>query len=377
MRPIRLAMVGGGQGAFIGAVHRMAARLDGRFTLVAGALASEPGRALASAEALGIRGYGDFEAMIAAEAAREDGAEAVAIVTPNHLHHAPARAALLAGLHVICDKPLALDIAQAEDLRACAAAAGRVFVLTHNYAGYPMIRQARAMVAAGALGRLRIVQAEYAQDWLCTALEAQGHKQASWRLDPARAGLGGALGDIGSHAHQLAEFVTGLEVESVLADLQSFVPGRRLDDNAHLLLRFAGGARGMLWLSQVAPGAQNDLRLRVHGEAAALDWSHLQPDQLLHAPLGEAPRLLRRGGPSLHPAAGHASRLPGGHPEGYLEAFAQLYSDAAEQITAWREGRPPDPLAMDAPGLEAGLRGLRFIAAAVRSAAEGGVWTRL
>lgn len=367
-------MVGGGRGAFIGAVHRMAARLDGRFELVAGALASEPARAMESAADLGIRGYADFATMLAAEAARPDGAEAVAIVTPNHLHHAPACAALEAGLHVICDKPLALSVAEAEDLVARAAAARRVFVLTHNYAGYPMIRQARAMVAAGELGAIRVVQAEYAQDWLCAALEAAGHKQASWRLDPARAGLGGALGDIGTHAHHLAEFVTGLRVESVLADLQSFVEGRRLDDNAHLLLRFVGGARGMLWLSQVAPGHANDLRLRVYGDAAALDWSQDDADRLRHAPLGEAPRWLARGGPGLHPAAAQATRLPGGHPEGYLEAFAQIYSDAAEQITALREGRAP---AETAPGAEEGLRGLRFVAAAVESARQGGVWTRV
>jgi predicted dehydrogenase len=377
MRRIRLAMVGGGRGAFIGGVHRMAARLDDRFVLVAGALASDPQRAIASAADLGIRGYPDFAAMIAAEASRADGAEAVAIVTPNHMHHAPARAALQAGLHVICDKPLALSVEQAEDLAAEAARAGRVFVLTHNYSGYPMVRQARAMVAAGELGPIRVVQVEYPQDWLSTKLEDSAQKQAEWRTDPARAGAGGSLGDLGTHAHQLAEFVTGLRVESVLADVQSFVEGRRVDDNAHLLLRLEGGARGMLWSSQVAPGNENALRLRVYGARAGLAWSQEHPNQLLHTPLGEAPRLLARGVGALHPAATHATRIPAGHPEGYLEGFAQLYRDAAEQILAMQDGRAPDPLSTTTPTVQDGLRGMRFIAAAIASARAGGVWTAL
>jgi predicted dehydrogenase len=368
-------MVGGGRGAFIGAVHRMAARLDDRFELVAGALASDPGRAMASTDELGIRGYPDFAAMIAAETARADGAEAVAIVTPNHMHHAPAKAALEAGLHVICDKPLALTVAEAEDLVATVRRAGRVFVLTHNYSGYPMVRQARAMVRADELGAIRVAQVEYPQDWLSTPLEQTGQKQAAWRTDPARAGLGGSLGDLGTHAHHLAEFVTRLRVESVLADVQSFVAGRRVDDNAHLLLRFAGGARGMLWSSQVAPGNENALRLRVYGERGGLAWSQEHPNQLLHTPLGEAPRVLARAVGALHPAASHATRIPSGHPEGYLEAFAQLYRDAAEQIVAMREGRAPDPLSTDTPTVVDGLHGMRFVAAAVASAQAGGVWT--
>jgi len=377
MRRIRLAMVGGGRGAFIGGVHRMAARLDDRFELVAGALASDPQRAMDSAADLGIRGYADFRAMIAAETQREDGAEVVAIVTPNHMHHAPVMAALAAGLHVICDKPLALTVSEAEEIAAAAARAGRVFMLTHNYAGYPMVRQARAMAAAGELGTIRVVQVEYPQDWLSTKLEDSAQKQATWRTDPARAGMGGSLGDLGTHAHHLAEFVTGLRVESVLADVQSFVEGRRVDDNAHLLMRFNGGARGMLWSSQVAPGNENALRLRIYGERAGLAWSQEHPNQLLHTPLGEAPRLLARGVGALHPAATHATRIPAGHPEGYLEGFAQLYRDAAEQIAAMQEGRAPDPLSTTTPTAEDGLRGMRFIAAAIASARAGGVWTAL
>ncbi len=376
-RRIRLAMVGGGRGAFIGGVHRMAARLDDRFELVAGALASDPQRAMDSAADLGIRGYPDFQALIAAETQRADGAEAVAIVTPTHMHHAPAMAALAAGLHVICDKPLALTVAEAEEIVAAAARAGRVFVLTHNYSGYPMVRQARAMVAAGELGPIRVVQVEYAQDWLSTKLEDSGHKQASWRVDPARAGMGGSLGDVGTHAHHLAEYVTGLAVEQVLAEVHSFVAGRRVDDNAHLLLRFTGGARGMLWACQVAPGNENALRLRVYGEHGGLAWSQEHPNQLLHTPLGEAGRCLARGAGALHPAATHATRIPAGHPEGYLEGFAQLYRDAAEQITAMREGRLPDPLSTTTPTAEDGLRGMRFIAAAIASARAGSVWTAL
>lgn len=374
-RRLRLAMVGGGRGAFIGGVHRMAARLDGCFELVAGALASDPQRAMDSAADLGIRGYPDFTAMLAGERAREDGAEVVAIVTPNHMHHAPAKAALEAGFDVICDKPLALTVEQGEDLVATVARTGRVFVLTHNYSGHPMVRQARAMVRAGELGAIRVVQVEYPQDWLSTRLEETGQKQSEWRTDPARAGLGGSLGDLGTHAHHLAEFVTGLRVESVLADVQSFVEGRRVDDNAHLLLRFAGGARGMLWSSQVAPGNENALRLRVYGEKGGLAWSQEHPNQLLHTPLGEAPRVLARAVGALHPAATHATRIPSGHPEGYLEAFAQIYRDAAEQITARRESRAPDPLSTATPNVEDGLRGMRFVAAAIASARAGGAWT--
>ncbi|MCW8084146.1 Gfo/Idh/MocA family protein [Sabulicella glaciei] len=375
MRRIRYAMVGGGHGAFIGAVHRMAARLDGRFELVAGALSSDPARAMESAAELGIRPYPDFAAMIAGERGRPDGAECVVIVTPNHAHHAPAKAALEAGLHVICDKPLALTVEEAEDLVAAVRRTGRVFVLTHNYSGYPLVRQARAMVKAGEIGAVRVVQVEYPQDWLATPLEDEGQKQAAWRVDPAQAGLGGSLGDLGTHAFHLAEFVTGLQVESVLADLQTFVAGRRLDDNAHLLLRFSGGARGMLWTSQVAPGNANALRLRIHGERASLDWSQEHPNQLLHAPLGgEAPRILGRGMTALHPAAVHASRLPAGHPEGYLEAFAQIYRDGADQILAHDEGHAPVSASFMTPRVEDGLRGMRFVAAAVASAQAGSAW---
>jgi len=377
---IRLGMVGGGQGAFIGAVHRIAARMDDQYELVAGALASDLDRAHASAAALHIapeRSYATYADMAEAEAARPDGIEAVAIVTPNHLHHGPAKAFLARNIHVICDKPLTHRLEDALDLEQAVRQSRALFALTHNYTGYPMVRQARAMVAEGAIGTIRVVQVEYPQEWLTTRLEATGQKQAEWRTDPARSGAAGCVGDIGTHAFNLAEFVTGLQVERLAAELTRFVPGRELDDNAHMLLRFAGGARGMLWSSQVAPGNENGLRLRVYGERAGLEWAQEQPNLLLHSPFGEPPRMLRRGGAGSLPVAGHATRIPAGHPEGYLEAFAQLYRDLAEQILARANGRAPDPASLSVPGIEAGLRGMRFIDAAVRSSAADGAWTAL
>ncbi len=379
-RRIRLGMVGGGPGAFIGAVHRIAARLDDRYELVAGALSSDPERGRSFAIELGIapdRAYGSYAAMAAAEAARRDRIDAVAIVTPNHLHHAPARTFLEAGIHVICDKPLTTTVADALDLAETVRRTGLVFGLTHNYTGHPLVRQARAMVAAGELGRLRVVQVEYAQDWLTTALETTGQKQAAWRTDPAQSGPAGCLGDIGTHAYNIAAFVTGLSCEAVAADLGTFVPGRRLDDNVHMLLRFSGGARGMLWASQVAPGNDNNLRLRVYGERAGLEWRQEEPNHLKLSPLGEPPRLIRRAGAGADATAAHASRLPAGHPEGYLEAFAQLYSDLAEQIAAHRDGRPADPASLLVPDVAAGLEGVRFIAAALDSSSRAAAWAML
>ena len=376
-RRLRLGMVGGGEGAFIGAVHRIAARLDDRYELVAGALSSDPDRARRSAAALHIapdRAYTAFAEMARAEAARPDGIDAVAVVTPNHLHYPAACAFLEAGIHVICDKPLALTVAEAESLAAAVAASGRVFVLTHTYTGYPLVRRAREMVAAGELGPIRLVQVEYAQEWLAAPLERTGHKQADWRTDPARSGAAGCLGDIGTHAFQLAEFVSGLRCAELAAELTAFVPGRRLDDNAHVLLRFEGGARGMLWSSQVAPGQENALRLRVYGERGGLEWCQEAPNALRHTPLGEPARTLSRGGPGGTPAAGGV-RIPAGHPEGYLEAFARLYADAVELIHAHAEGRDPDPACRLVPGVEDGVRGMRFVAAAVRSSTANAAWT--
>jgi predicted dehydrogenase len=373
-RRLRLGMVGGGQGAFIGAVHRIAARMDDQYELVAGALSSDPTRARASAAELHIspeRSYADFREMARAEAARTDGVDVVAIVTPNHMHHAPARAFLDAGIHVICDKPLCRTLEEAEDLARAVPASGKVFVLTHNYTGYPMVRQAREMVASGALGAIRTVQVEYPQEWLTTALENTGQKQAAWRTDPERSGAAGCLGDIGTHAFQLAEFVMGLRCESLVAELTIFVLGRRLDDNVQMLLYFEGGARGSLWCSQVAPGHENGLRLRVYGESGGLEWVQEQPNHLRYTAFGKPPCIIARSGAGAGHAAAHASRIPAGHPEGYLEAFAQIYRDAAELIRACDEKRAPDPACVLVPGIGDGVRGMRFIDAAIRSGRAG------
>jgi predicted dehydrogenase len=375
---IRLGMVGGGQGAFIGGVHRIAARIDDQYVLVAGALSSERKRAIASALELGIardRAYGDFEEMAKAEAKRSDGIEVVAIVTPNHMHAPIAKAFLAAGIHVICDKPLTTSAAIARDLVKAAKRAGKIFALTHNYTGYPMIRQARAMIAAGELGELRVVQAEYAQDWLTERLEATGQKQAKWRTDPKQSG-GGAIGDIGTHAYNLACFVTGLTLESLCADLTTFVKGRKIDDNNHILLRFKGGARGMIWASQVAPGNENGLKLRIYGSKGGLEWAQEDPNYLWFAPFGQPKRLLTRGGHGAGPAAARVTRVPSGHPEGYLEGFATIYAEVARAIRAAREGSQPGSEVMF-PTVEDGLVGVQFIEAAVASSAKGASWVKV
>jgi predicted dehydrogenase len=378
-RRLRLGMVGGGEGAFIGAVHRIAARLDGRYELVAGAFSSTAERSKASGAALGVapeRCYGDFAEMAERESGREDRVDAVAIVTPNDVHYPAAEAFLERGIHVICDKPLTTDLGQARKLRELVRGSGLVFALTHNYTGYPMIRQARQMVADGLLGKIRVVQAEYAQDWLTTRLEESGHKQAAWRVDPARSGPAGSTGDIGTHAMNLACFVTGLRLDSVAADLTTFLPGRTLDDNANVLLRFEGGAKGMLWASQVAPGNENNLRLRVYGELGGLEWAQEDPNYLRYAPYGQPPELIRRGGAGSMPVAGRVTRVPAGHPEGYLEGFANLYSDAAELIWAKIEGREPEEGAALVPTVDDGVAGVAFIEAVVRSSRKDGAWVK-
>jgi predicted dehydrogenase len=309
--------------------------------------------------------------MAAAEAKRSDGIEVVSIVTPNDSHHAIARAFLDRGFDVICDKPMTTTVADALDLVQVVRRTGLIFGLTHNYTGYPMVRQAREMVGAGELGTIRVVQVEYVQDWLTTKLEDTGQKQAAWRVDPARSGVGGSLGDIGTHAYNLAGFVTGLAARELAADLSRFVPGSKLDDN---VLRYEGGARGMLWSSQVAPGNENGRRLRVYGEKGGLEWSQEHPNQLRFAPVGQPPQVLSRGGSSVGAAATRATRVPSGHPEGYLEAFANLYRDLAEQIRARRAKRAPDPAALLVPTVEDGAQGVRFIHAAVESSEKNGAW---
>ncbi len=377
---IRLGMVGGGPGAFIGAVHRIAARMDDHYDLVAAALSSDPARSRSAAQDLHIapdRAYGSYTDMARAEAARPDRIEAVAIVTPNNLHYPMAKAFLEAGIHVICDKPMTTTLEEALDLAAIVRRTGLIFGLTHNYTGYPMVRQARQMIAEGQLGKIRVVQVEYAQDWLATPLEQTGQKQAAWRTDPARSGAGGSLGDIGTHAYNIACFVTGLHCREVAADVSIFVPGRRLDDNVQLLLRFTEGAKGALWASQLATGNANNLRLRVYGEKAGLEWHQEEPNTLQFARLGEAPETIRRPGPGGNSPAAHASRVPAGHPEGYLECFAQLYTDLAEQIYARREGRSPAPTSLLVPNVEDGVEGMRFIAATLESGRRNAAWIEL
>lgn len=376
-RRLRLGMVGGGPGAFIGAVHRIAARLDDRYELVAASLTSDPKRNLIAAEQLHIpRAYRDFKEMASAESKRPDGIEVVSIVTPNHLHHVVATTFLESGIHVICDKPLTTTLEDASDLAETVNRTRLVFGLTHNYTGYPMIRQTRAMTLAGELGAIRLVQVEYAQDWLSTALEKTGQKQAEWRTDPTRSGPGGCLGDIATHAFNLACFVTGLTCEEVAADVTTFVPGRRLDDNVQVMLRFSKGVRGGLWASQVAPGNENNLRLRVYGEKAGIEWHPTDSNELWFTPLGEPRRTIRRGGAGAGPCANHATRIPAGHPEGYLESFAQLYGDLSEQIIAKQEGRPARPESLLVPGVTDGVDGVRFITAVLESARRNSAWVR-
>jgi len=370
-------MVGGGNDAFIGGVHRIASRIDGRFDLVAGALSSTAEKSKASGAALGLvedRCYGDFTAMAKREARLKDGIEAVAIVTPNHVHFPAAREFLKRGIHVICDKPLTSSLADAKKMVAAAEKSDALFVLTHNYTGYPMIRQARQMVADGAIGKVRVVQAEYPQDWLTKPLEGEGVKQAEWRTDPARSGAGGCVGDIGTHAFNLAAFVTGLQLESLAADLDSFVEGRRLDDNVNVMLRYQGGAKGMLWSSQVAPGNENGLKLRVYGEDGGLEWTQADPNYLWYTKYGEPKQLLTRGGAGATSGNLEASRVPPGHPEGYLEGFANIYAEAADLIEAAGRGERPEHLL---PTVQDGLLGMKFIDACVRSSGRNAAWVSL
>ena len=376
---IRLGMVGGGRDAFIGAVHRVAARLDDRYEFVAGALSSTPERSRVSGRDLGLaaeRIYDDFHAMAKCEARLESGIEAVAVVTPNNLHYPVAAEFLRRGIHVICDKPLTSSLADARELATQAMQSSALFILTHNYTGYPMVRQARDMVANGLLGSIRVVHAEYPQDWLSEPLETTGQKQAVWRTDPERSGSGGSVGDIGTHAYNLLRFVTGLELECLSAELTAFVDNRTLDDNAHVLLRFVGGARGMLWCSQVAPGNENALRLRVYGEHGGLEWGQESPNKLWYTKLGEPKCLITRMGPGTVDAANRVSRIPPGHPEGYLEGFANIYREAADAIEAARANQEK-PKGVVYPCISDGLEGVAFVDACVRSSRRNGAWTEL
>jgi predicted dehydrogenase len=382
MKKLRYAMVGGGQGAFIGAVHRKAMALDGQMELVAGALSSDPQRARASGAELGLadaRNHGRWQDLLADELKRprEERIDFVSIVTPNHVHFPVAHAFAEAGIHVVCDKPLVHSTQEAMALQETAQRSGCVFGVTYNYTGYPMVREARELVAKGAIGDVRKVIVEYNQGWLATKLEDSGQKQADWRTDPARSGIAGAMGDIGSHAENLVATVTGLELDSICADLTAFVAGRRLDDDGNVLLRFANGAKGVLIASQIEVGCENDLRLRVFGTTGTLAWHQEEPNRLLHAPIDGPLRVLTRGSAWLGEAAKRATRLPTGHPEAFLEAFANVYLGVAADIRALQAGAVPDPLDADYPRLADGVRGVRFIEKVVESAASQAKWTSM
>jgi predicted dehydrogenase len=377
---IRLGMVGGGQGAFIGAVHRLAARMDDEYELVAGALSSDAKRAKASGMELGLaqeRIYTDYRAMAKAEAARPDGIEVVSIVTPNHMHVPISKAFIEAGIHVICDKPLCLYLKEAMGLKALLKKKPKIiFGLTHNYSGYPMIRQMKDMIATGAIGDVLYVQVEYAQGWLATPLEKTGQKQAAWRTDPKQTGAGGAVGDIGTHAMQLAGFVTDLSLDSVSADLTSFVKGRKVDDNVSVMMRYKGGAKGMLWASQIAIGNENALTLRVYGNKGGFDWAQENPNYLGFTEINKTRTVISRGGAGANAAAARVTRVPFGHPEGYLEGFANIYTEAARAIKAARSSKKASK-DVTFPGIEDGIAGMAFIEACVKSSKANGKWVKV
>lgn len=373
-RRLRLAVIGGGPGSFIGAMHRQAARLDDRYELVAAALSSDPERARAAGQALGMaadRCYPSGQALIDAEAARTDGAEVVAIMTPNDSHFTFAMQALERGMDVICDKPMTNTLAEATVLHQRVQDTGLVFCLTHNYTGYPMVRQAKAMVMAGQLGEIRLVQVEYVQGGRAKA----GPARRAWKDDPVRGGPSLVMGDIGTHAHNLLRFITGLEVAEVAAELGTSVPDRVTDDYAGAMLRMSNGARGSFWVTQAAAGVENGLRIRVSGSLGSLEWHQEHPQVLQFKPLGEPAQVRTPNGPGTLPLAARASRIVAGHPEGFHEAFANLYTDAADAVAARRTGNTADAMSLYFPNATDGLQGIRFVTAAVASSNRQGAWT--
>jgi predicted dehydrogenase len=380
MAKLKLGMVGGGQGAFIGGVHRIASRIDNHYDLVAGSLASNADIAHVSAKELGInddRSYATFQDMAEKESLREDGIDVVAIVTPNYLHYPIAEAFLSKNIHVICDKPLTHNLEDAEKFLESVKKSKALFALTHNYTGYPMVRQAREMFRNGEIGNLRIIQVEYAQDWLTLPIENEGQKQASWRTDPSKAGMGGSIGDIGSHAFNLVDFITGAKLNELCADISSFVPGRKNDDNAHVLLRYENNVKGMLWSSQVAPGNENALRIRIYGDKGGMEWEQENPNYLTVDIFGKAKKIIRRAGKETNDNANLIKRKPPGHPEGYLEGFANIYSDFAKQILAFKDNQKPEKDILLVPSIEDGVKGVKFITTVVESGSNGGKWIKV
>ncbi len=375
-RRLRLAVIGGGPGSSIGSMHRAAARIDDRYELVAGALSSDPDKSRRAASELGIpRAYGDGIELLDAEAERDDGADVVAIMTPNDTHHLYSLAALERGFDVICDKPITNTLEEALDLLQRVEESGLVFCLTHNYTGYPLVRQARAMVEDGQLGEIRLVQVEYVQGGKASENDPVPGDDLPWRYDPVRGGPSLVMGDIGTHAHNLVRFVTGLEVSEVAAEIGHIVPDRLVDDYAGALLRFDNRARGIFWVTQAAAGVENSLRIRVSGTGGTIEWMQEQPTTLIFRPLDGPVRVHTPNGPGTLPLAARASRIVAGHPEGFHEGFANVYSDAAEAIAARRAGLEADPLALHFPDARDGVLGVRFVDAAMKSSAAGGAWT--
>ena len=380
MAKLKLGMVGGGQGAFIGGVHRIASRIDNHYDLVAGSLASNADIAHVSAKELGInddRSYATFQDMAEKESLREDGIDVVAIVTPNYLHYPIAEAFLSKNIHVICDKPLTHNLDDAEKFLESVKKSKALFALTHNYTGYPMVRQAREMFRNGEIGNLRVIQVEYAQDWLTLPIENEGQKQASWRTDPSKAGMGGSIGDIGSHAFNLVDFITGAKLNELCADISSFVSGRKNDDNAHVLLRYENNVKGMLWSSQVAPGNENALRIRIYGDKGGMEWEQENPNYLTVDIFGKAKKIIRRAGNETIDIGNRITRIPPGHPEGYLEGFANIYSDFAKQILAFKDNQKPEKDILLVPSIEDGVKGVKFITTVVESGSNGGKWIKV
>jgi predicted dehydrogenase len=374
-RKLRAGIVGGGQGSFIGAVHRIAAQLDSQAEVIAGAMSSDAERARASAEAWYLkRSYASFEEMARAEAALPDGIDFVIVATPNHMHYPVARAFLEQGIHVVCDKPVTFSLEEARDLVALVERSGRVFALTHNYTGYPAVRHARELVRRGEIGEIRKVLVEYLQDWLMEPLERSGNKQAEWRTDPARSGIAGSLGDIGTHGENLLEFITGLRISALCADLTTFIEGRRLDDDANILLRLENGGKGILTCSQIAAGEENALTIKVYGSKAGLEWHQQEPNTLLFKPHGQPQQILRTGLGYMSDEAKAATRTPAGHPEGFYEAFANIYRLAIADI---RRVESSQPAQGGYPTVSDGLRGMQFVVGAVESSRQGAVWIKL
>ena len=377
MTRLKLGMIGGGQGAFIGAVHRIASRIDNRYELIAGCLSSTADKAIASAKEIGIasdRSYPDFTTMAQAEASREDGIEVVSIVTPNHMHAQPAIEFLKKGIHVICDKPMTATLDEAQELYNIVKNSEAHFFLTHNYSGYPVVREMRRLVKEGSIGKIRVVKGSYLQGWLAKKEEDNGLKQAEWRTDPSRSGVAGAVGDIGSHTMHLLEFVTNHKLESLAADLSIFAPGRRLDDDASILIRMNNNVRGSLWISQVAVGEENNFKISIYGEKGALHWAQENPNYATLSTHGELDKIITRGGP-IHKDSSMANvRIPPGHPEGYLEGFAQIYTDVADVI---QESNKASELINILPNAEDGLHIMKFINAAVQSSQNNSKWINI